>query len=89
MKNHAFSIILIMIVLMLVGAACIPLLNVQYNPIQENRSLTVSFSGSGSARVIETEVTSVIGEHTRQLIPGRRKHITEFQEGYGYGDHAV
>lgn len=60
MKNHAFSIILIMIVLMLVGAACIPLLNVQYNPIQENRNLTVSFSGSGSARVIETEVTSVI-----------------------------
>ena len=60
MKNHAFPIILIMIVLMLVGAACIPLLSVQYNPIQENRNLTVSFSGGGSARVIETEVTSVI-----------------------------
>ena len=58
--GHALSIILIMIVLMLVGAACIPMLNVQYSPIQENRSLSVSFSGSGSARVIESEVTSVI-----------------------------
>ena len=59
-KSHAFSIILIMIVLMLVGAACIPFLNVQYNPIQENLNLYVSFSGNGSARVIETEVTSVV-----------------------------
>ena len=59
-KSHSFSIILVMIVLMLVGAACIPMLNVQYSPIQENRSLSVSFSGSGSARVIESEVTSVI-----------------------------
>ena len=45
---------------MLVGAACIPFLNVQYNPIQENLNLNVSFGGSGSARVIETEVTSVV-----------------------------
>ncbi|MBR4793808.1 MAG: efflux RND transporter permease subunit [Bacteroidaceae bacterium] len=59
-KNHAFSIILIMIVLMLVGAACIPFLNVQYNPIQENLNLNVSFGGNGSARVVETEVTSVV-----------------------------
>ena len=59
-KSHAFSIILIMIVLMLVGAACIPYLNVQYNPIQENLNLYVSFGGSGSARVVETEVTSVV-----------------------------
>ena len=59
-KSHAFSIILIMIVLMLVGAACIPYLNVQYNPVQENLNLYVSFGGSGSARVVETEVTSVV-----------------------------
>ena len=59
-KSHSFSIILIMIVLMLMGAACIPFLNIQYNPVQENLNLWVSFSGNGSARVIETEVTSVI-----------------------------
>ena len=59
-KSHAFSIILIMIVLMLVGAACIPLLNVQYEPKTENLGLSVNFSGKGSARVIESEITSVI-----------------------------
>jgi hypothetical protein len=31
-KDRAFSTILIMVVLMVVGAACIPLLNVQYSP---------------------------------------------------------
>ena len=41
-KSHAFSIILIMIVLMVVGAACIPMLSVQYRPVTKNRSLTVS-----------------------------------------------
>ena len=45
---------------MLVGAACIPLLNVQYQPLRENLSLNIGFSGRGSARVIESEVTSVI-----------------------------
>lgn len=59
-KSHSFSIILIMIVLMLVGAACIPLLNVQYQPLRENLSLSIGFNGHGSARVIESEVTSVI-----------------------------
>ena len=61
-KSHSFSIILIMIVLMLVGGACIWMgkLNVQYNPVQENLNLSVGFSGNGSARVVETEVTSVI-----------------------------
>lgn len=59
-KDRGFSTILIMVVLMVVGAACIPLLNVQYSPIRENLNLTVSFGGSGSARVIETEVTSVL-----------------------------
>lgn len=59
-KSHAFSIILIMIVLMVVGAACIPMLSVQYRPVTKNRSLTVSFSYDASARVVESEVTSVI-----------------------------
>lgn len=59
-KSHAFSIILVMIVLMLVGAACIPMLNIQYNPVHEDLSLSVSASGQGSARVMEAEVASVI-----------------------------
>ena len=61
-KSHSFSIILIMVVLMLVGAAIIftGKLNVHYSPNQENLNLYISFSGNGSARVVETEVASVI-----------------------------
>ncbi|MCQ2084005.1 MAG: efflux RND transporter permease subunit [Bacteroidaceae bacterium] len=59
-KSHAFSIILVMIVLMLAGAACIHLLNIQYSPVSENLSLNVYAAGEGSARVMEAEVTSVI-----------------------------
>ena len=60
-KSHAFSICLIMVVMMLVGAATIPLLNVQYWPSSSNQSLSVSFSyRDASARVVESEVTSVI-----------------------------
>ena len=82
-KGHSFSIILIMIVLMVVGAACIPLLNVQYNPVEENLYLTVSFSGSGSARVIETEVTSVI-EGALNTVEGVSDISASSYQGYGY-----
>ena len=62
MKSHAFSIILIMVILTLVGSIILLTgkLNIQYNPKQENLSLYISFSGNGSARVVETEVASVI-----------------------------
>lgn len=83
MKSHAFSIILIMVVLMLVGAVCIPLLNVQYNPVQENLSLSVSFSGQGSARVIETEVTSVI-EGALNTVEGVSNISANSYQGGGY-----
>ena len=83
MKSHAFSIILVMIVLMLVGAVCIPLLNVQYNPLQENLSLSVSFSGQGSARVIETEVTSVI-EGALNTVEGVSNISANSYQGGGY-----
>ena len=61
-KSHSFSIILIMILMMLVGVIFIftGQLNVQYNPLKENLNLSVYYSGNGSARVIETEMTSVI-----------------------------
>ena len=61
-KGHSFSIILIMVVLMLVGTIVLYTgqLTVQFNPVQENLNLPVSFWGPGSARVVETEVTSLI-----------------------------
>ena len=61
-KSHSFSIILIMVVLMLVGAIVLYTgqLTVQFNPVRENLSLSVRFWGPGSARVVETEVTSLI-----------------------------
>ena len=61
-KSHSFSIILIMVVLMLVGAIVLYTgqLTVQFNPVRENLSLSVYFWGPGSARVVETEVTSLI-----------------------------
>ena len=61
-KSHSFSIILIMVVLMLVGAIVLYTgqLTVQFNPVRENLSLSVHFWGPGSARVVETEVTSLI-----------------------------
>ena len=72
-----------MIVLALVGAASIPLLNVQYEPIKENRNLVVVFSGSGSARVIETEVTSVIEGALNTVVGVENIHATSNQGG-GY-----
>ena len=83
MKSHAFSIILIMIVLAFIGAVCIPLLNVQYNPVQENRNLSVSFSGQGSARVIESEVTSVI-EGALNTVEGVSNISANSYQGGGY-----
>lgn len=84
-KGHSFSIILIMIVLMLVGAACIPMLHIQYNPIKENLSLSVSFSGEGSARVIESEVTSVI-EGALNTVDGVSSIVANSYQGGGYID---
>ena len=44
-KSHSFSIILIMVVLMLVGTIVLYTgqLTVQFNPVQENLNLPVSF----------------------------------------------
>lgn len=57
----SFSVILVMMVLMVIGAAVLPMLNIQYSPQQEMQSLYVSFSyPSASARVVETDVTSIV-----------------------------
>ncbi len=58
-RISAFSVILIMVVLMVVGGAMIPLLKVQYTPSDRRQGFSVSFEWPGvSARVVETEVTS-------------------------------
>lgn len=54
-----FSVILSMVVLMIIGAAMIPLLGIQYQPTKKSQTLSVNYSWSGaSARVIEQEITS-------------------------------
>lgn len=58
-KISSFSLILSMVVLMIIGAAMVPLLGIQYQPTQKSRSLAVNFSWRGaSARVVEQEITS-------------------------------
>lgn len=83
-KSHAFSIILIMVVLMLVGAIFLYTgqLTIQYNPVHENLSLSVGFSGPGSARVVETEVTSVI-EGALNTVDGVSSISATTNQGYG------
>lgn len=58
----SFSLILIMTVLMVIGAALIPLLRVAYHPTpKQGKQLSVSFGWPGaSPRVIEQEITSKI-----------------------------
>ena len=70
-----------MIVLALVGAASIPLLIVQYNPVRENLSLYISISGNGTGRVIETEVTSVIEGALNTVEGMSRIRATSYQGG--------
>lgn len=59
MKLSSFSVILIFVVLIIVGAGMLPLLNVQYTPSYKQKSIGLNFYWNGaSARVIESEVTS-------------------------------
>lgn len=82
--SHAFSIILIMVVLMLIGAALLPRLNIQYDPKQTTQSISVSFGYSGaSARVVESEVTSKI-EGALNSIEGVSSTRATSNSGGGY-----
>ena len=57
----AFSVVLVFVVLSIIGAANIPLLNLQYNPTVKSKSLTIMYSWTGaSSKVIESEITSKI-----------------------------
>ncbi len=82
-KSHAFSVILIMVVLSLIGAACLwlKMLTVQYGPTQENLSISVGCSGQGSARVMEMEVTSVL-EGVLNTVEGVENISANTRKGY-------
>lgn len=54
-----FSVLLVMVLLMIVGAALSPLLNLQYVPSVKDRSVKVRYAWeNASARLVEQEVTS-------------------------------
>lgn len=56
-----FSVVLIMVALSLVGLASLPRLNIQYTPMTEGRTVSVSFSyRNASPEVVESEATSKI-----------------------------
>ena len=60
-KIPAFTVLLLMAVAALVGAAVIPSLNVQYAPSVAGRKISVSFRWpNASERTMEAEVTSRI-----------------------------
>lgn len=57
----SFSVILIMVALMVTGICTFPLLKIQYSPDIARESILVRFSyGGASARIVESEVTSVL-----------------------------
>jgi multidrug efflux pump subunit AcrB len=57
----SFSVILVMVVLMIIGASMLSLLKIQYTPSRERSAFTIYFSwNDASARVLEQEVTSKI-----------------------------
>ncbi|MFA5849397.1 MAG: efflux RND transporter permease subunit [Bacteroidales bacterium] len=59
MRLPPFSVILVFVVLVVMGAGIMPLLNIQYYPTIREKNMSVNFSWPGaSARVVEAEVTS-------------------------------
>ena len=57
----SFSVILVFVVLIVMGAGVVPLLNIQYEPTQKQNRLSVSFSwADASAKLVEMEITSKI-----------------------------
>ncbi|MBR5856067.1 MAG: efflux RND transporter permease subunit [Bacteroidales bacterium] len=57
----SFSVILVFVVLIVMGAGVTPLLNIQYQPTKKQNNLSVSFNWpDASAKLVEMEVTSKI-----------------------------
>ena len=83
-KLSAFSVLLIMGALMIVGLGVIPTLNVQYAPARRPSTITVRFSWpNASPKLIEQEVTSKI-EGTLATIEGIKRITSTSRKGSGY-----
>ena len=82
-QPSSFSILIIFILLMIVGASLLPLLNVQLNPSRSLPQLSVSYSWpDASARVIEQEVTSKL-EGLFSSVKGIKDVSSTSSKGYG------
>lgn len=71
--KHSFSIILTMCILMIIGIALIPRLDISNKPRpRQGKTLNVTYSWSGaSAKVIEQNVTSRIEDCVLRLMVSR------------------
>ena len=82
-KIPSFSVLLIFAVLITVGAALIPSLNLQYLPREKQQTMSIYFSWqNASARVIESEVTSKI-EGYISSIKGIKDIVSLSRKGSG------
>ncbi|MDO5129196.1 MAG: efflux RND transporter permease subunit, partial [Prevotellaceae bacterium] len=82
--KHTFSILLIMCVLMVIGAALVPWLDISNEPRPERgRTLTISYGwNNASAKVVEQNVTSRI-EAVVSSVRGVEKVSSVSYFGYG------
>ena len=79
----AFSVLLIMAALAVIGVAILPMLNVQYTPSPVERKIDVSFTWpDASARLIEQSVTSRI-EGALSAITGSESVSSRSSKGSG------
>lgn len=79
----AFSVLLIMAAMAVIGLATLPMLNIQYSPSVEATNISVSFSWPGaSARLIEQMVTSRI-EGTLSTVSGCSGVSSYSAKGHG------
>ncbi len=79
----AFSVLLIMAALAVIGGAMLPMLNVQYTPSPVERKIDVSFTWpDASARLIEQSVTSRI-EGALSAITGSESVSSRSSKGSG------
>ena len=82
-RLSSFSVILVFVVLMIIGAGVTPLLNIQYTPTQKKNEIAISYSWQGaSAKVLEMEVTSKI-EGIVSSIQGCRNIESHSAKGSG------
>lgn len=79
----AFSVLLIMAALTVIGVAMLPMLNIQYTPTVSERKIDVSFSWpDASARLVEQGATSRI-EGTLSTVAGCESVSSRSSKGRG------